>query len=719
MDHDYRQLTNLGLAELCIDCAALDFDKIFEGKYSFKRDLDKLLTRFSCPFCLFLVRCLAQESAFDSAFACPERESIHVNSDEAWGCEAEDIYSSVSWLKLSVGGGTSSEEKAYGCSIQRLKSPAAEQITDGRCYLWGRRVYDELDLLLLRLWMECCIGFDGSLGHSSCKPKAAVAGIPKLLVEINTKSVVSAPADCQYAALSYVWGAPHISQLHHRNLSRGPNGWLLDPNWAEVPQTIKDAMLLCELLSIPFLWVDVLCIEEYHRDSFASCNTELSEQMSNIYGGAYLTIVAAAGDDSWAGLPGIRKGSRVVLQQSVIVGGMLLASVQTSPRDTMRSTTWNRRAWTCQEGFLSNRLLIFTKHQVFWNCNMDLFWEDIHREIPPDEISTEWNQCIGGEDFLEVKRDLHRITSFCGYEFFQCYTNLVEDYTKRNLTYQQDALDAFGGVLASLRDHLDTEFFYGLPIRFFEQSLLFDTGCFLPESRRICFPSWTWVGWNQELQGAKGIRFPKWHGTRRNMYWSLNDFKSVITWYRFDHSQGGTGHIFGVIKGILNQGAEELAKGAPFKYCCLPDYVNPSQVLVLEASTAFLRVQITPFMESHPLLSKRFTIHLSGDNSEAGPAESSISTASDKPIGSLMLDPTWRGSSKDVSEFEFIAIAKETRELIQLRYDDPREDTVKEVIHTLMITTDSCGISQRLHVFSLDEPDWIAAKPRQRMIYLI
>jgi hypothetical protein len=210
--------------------------------------------------------------------------------------------------------------------------------------------------------MECCIGFGGFPSHSSCKLKAAVVGIPKLLIEIDTKSVVLALANCQYAALSYVWGVLYISQLHHRSLSRGPNGWLLGLNWAEVPQTIKDAMSLCKLLSISFFWVDALCIEEYYRDLFANCNTELSEQMSNIYGGAYLTIVAAAGDDLWAGLPGIRKGSRVALQQSVVVGGMLLASVQTSPGDIMRSTTWNSRAWTCQEGFLSNRFLIFTEH---------------------------------------------------------------------------------------------------------------------------------------------------------------------------------------------------------------------------------------------------------------------------------------------------------------------------------------------------------------------
>lgn len=334
-------------------------------------------------------------------------------------------------------------------------------------------------------------------------------------------------------------------------------------------------------------------------------------------------------------------------------------------------------------------------------------------------MDNEWSQQADCKDFLEVKRDLHTISSLNAYDLFRCYTKLVEDYTGRKLTYQQDALNAFGGVLASLRDHLDTEFFYGLPVRYFEQSLLFDTGCFLPESRREYFPSWAWIGWNQELHMGKSIRFSKWHGTRRDFYYSLDDFKSLITWYQFDHSQGGTAHTFRVIKGISNQGAEQLAEGVPFKACCLTIYINPSQVLVFEASAAFLRVPKTPFQDSHPLLSKRYTIQLPDDSSEAGRINSSVQRTSNKAIGSLTLDPAWRRSNEDVDEFEFIAIAKETREVKQLRIDDPDEDILKEVIHTLMIKTDSYGVSQRLHVFSLEEPDWMVAKPKLRVVHLV
>lgn len=222
--------------------------------------------------------------------------------EEIWNCSAKDSYFSVRWLNLSVVGGPLYNGKAYGCSIQRLKSPADGAITNRYCYLWGRRTSDELDVPLLRSWLDECIGCGKWTGHEWCKPKARLPGTPRLVIDIDTKAVVIAEANCQCAALSYVWGPPHVSKLHHGDPSREPQGWPLAPTWARVPQIIKDANALCQLLSIPFLWVAALCIEEFERDLSANCNTALSEQMSNIYGGAHLTIVAAAGDDSWAGL---------------------------------------------------------------------------------------------------------------------------------------------------------------------------------------------------------------------------------------------------------------------------------------------------------------------------------------------------------------------------------------------------------------------------------
>ncbi|KAG0650933.1 hypothetical protein D0Z07_2231 [Hyphodiscus hymeniophilus] len=567
-----------------------------------------------------------------------------------------------------------------------------------------------MDLHLVRYWLDSCMGSGDEIRHTDCKPQSTAMGVPSLLIEIASKSIITASPQSKYAALSYVWGSADIPQLHHKDLVRGDHGWSLQDVWERVPQTIKDAILLCEMLSLPFLWVDALCIDEFLRDSFSNGSTELAEQMSVIYGGAQLTIVAAAGDNSWAGLAGVRNGSRSVLQKSVQVEGMTLASVQPSPRDAMRASTWNRRAWTFQEGFLSNRLLIFTENQILWNCNSAQFCEDICWEDEPGDVDQSWDNRASSREFLAVKRDLYTV-SFPEYDFFRTYTTLVKDYTARKLTYQQDALDAFGGVVASLRATLETTFFYGIPIRFFEQCLLFDTGCFMPEARRMCFPTWSWVEWNQQILELESIRFTNWHGTRRNMEWSLEDFKTLVNWYRFDDHQDEGGHKFRLIEGIARYGTTERTEPALVRFCHLPESLNPSHVLLFEASTARLRVHSTSFNESHPSLSKRFTVHLTGSPA----SENSYATS----IGSLMLDPKWRKDNSQLVEFEFVAIAKETREVIELRFDDAREDETKEIMHTLMITTDSRGISQRLQVFSLDEADWIKAEPQQRTVYLI
>jgi hypothetical protein len=68
-------------------------------------------------------------------------------------------------------------------------------------------------------------------------------------------------------------------------------------------------MLVCERLAIPYLWVDALCIEQD------------SPEMNDIYASAYLTLVAAAGEDSWAGLPGVLPNSRKIHQTSITIDG--------------------------------------------------------------------------------------------------------------------------------------------------------------------------------------------------------------------------------------------------------------------------------------------------------------------------------------------------------------------------------------------------------------
>jgi Heterokaryon incompatibility protein (HET) len=119
-----------------------------------------------------------------------------------------------------------------------------------------------------------------------------------------------------YAALSYMWGPPSSPQVR---LTRSTKAELfLDGSLAEdnesILRTIRDAMIVCEGLDIPYLWVDVLCIEQDSPDFSIHLR-----MMNEIYAAAYLTIVAASGTDSWAGFPGVRPNTQVLYQPSIII----------------------------------------------------------------------------------------------------------------------------------------------------------------------------------------------------------------------------------------------------------------------------------------------------------------------------------------------------------------------------------------------------------------
>lgn len=81
-----------------------------------------------------------------------------------------------------------------------------------------------------------------------------------------------------------------------------------------VSKTIDDALALSDALGIRYLWVDALCIIQDSEDDKAA---QLSS-MGKVYTNSHFTIVAAAGADAEAGLPGI-SAPRTVVQKEVVV----------------------------------------------------------------------------------------------------------------------------------------------------------------------------------------------------------------------------------------------------------------------------------------------------------------------------------------------------------------------------------------------------------------
>jgi hypothetical protein len=58
----------------------------------------------------------------------------------------------------------------------------------------------------------------------------------------------------------------------------------------DLPRTLQDAIIICRLLEISYLWIDALCIVQGDLQDW----TIESSNMDQIYSGAAMTLIAAA-----------------------------------------------------------------------------------------------------------------------------------------------------------------------------------------------------------------------------------------------------------------------------------------------------------------------------------------------------------------------------------------------------------------------------------------
>ncbi|KAF2249688.1 HET-domain-containing protein, partial [Trematosphaeria pertusa] len=173
-------------------------------------------------------------------------------------------------------------------------------------------------------------------------------------IDCEERKVVRAPGDCNFVALSYVWGdSSTISPF---------SGVILPQN---LPATIEDSIQVARQLGYRFLWVDRYCIDQ----SDTQAKLDQIQQMGQIYGSAALTMIAATGTDPTHGLPGISAGLAQSDPPKVRVGSLTVMHYDVPAALELSSSTWATRAWTYQESYLSKRRLVFTDNRVFMLCN--------------------------------------------------------------------------------------------------------------------------------------------------------------------------------------------------------------------------------------------------------------------------------------------------------------------------------------------------------------
>lgn len=204
-----------------------------------------------------------------------------------------------------------------------------------------QKVGQAVNWISINGWLQACR--ENHSDRCQCTARPISLNRPARVIDVQADCVVKTPA-CEYLTLSYVWGQKKNSNPLRTAVKSNIN-FLQKPGALShlgLSNTILDAMYACAKLGHRYLWVDSLCIVQDDED-------DVKEQiacMSDIYSEAFLTIIAAWGEHSDSGLPGVVWGPPRTPQLITNFDGVELIEVLPLIDDVLRNSRWRTRAWT-------------------------------------------------------------------------------------------------------------------------------------------------------------------------------------------------------------------------------------------------------------------------------------------------------------------------------------------------------------------------------------
>ncbi|KAK0754367.1 hypothetical protein B0T18DRAFT_454255 [Schizothecium vesticola] len=233
--------------------------------------------------------------------------------------------------------------------------------------------------------------------------------------------------------------------------------------------------------------------------------------MDKIYQRALITICVAAGQGSNSGIPGARERC----------GDLLLTGMR-PVASLIRDSMWDSRAWTFQERLLSTRCAIFTPAGIVWQCSTITWREDMASQFDRtlwslDSVGSPLRALIGNP--------------------LRSYSSCVNISSSRKLTY-----------LVVLGLKLDSEFIFGLPSRYFDWALLWETE--------------TSVDWRLSIVGGPLFNLHEWLTERTWIIWRVPEIEldCVREWTPETPKEGQL--LFKTFTGFFTLSRKSMSKSA-------------------------------------------------------------------------------------------------------------------------------------------------------------
>lgn len=352
---------------------------------------------------------------------------------------------------------------------------------------------------VLNQWLLSCIS-----NHPHCR-KTEPADLPRRLIDVGppdgtrsprlyVREQLSATENSGYSILSHCWGTAHpessdFLRLSHQNMK------LMQYNidFGRLPNNFQDAIVITRALGLRYLWIDALCILQDSPDDWAS----EASKMAQYYSGSEICIAATASPHAQHG---ILRPRTIGSASARLAGEAEGLSVRSLADDVLSVITYidfrakrrpiscqplNSRSWTFQERLLARRIVHYTEQQMIWQCQKCLVGEDgqVGEDVdwspktamapfeltilPPLREITAANENEHDRDpefklsapvkgYTGVKYSLDEALGDMG------WYKLVDEYTKRSLTYPSDLLPALSALASEVQKLTKATYVAGL-----------------------------------------------------------------------------------------------------------------------------------------------------------------------------------------------------------------------------------------------------------------
>ncbi|KAJ4175257.1 hypothetical protein NW754_005678 [Fusarium falciforme] len=486
-------------ADLCAKCNAIDLDEAFSIRNTDYRGrviaklgrIDGTWKARECPMCRVIAAVSSRWRVAAEGDADEEDDNQFVlvafSSTGKWLCNnGLDSWQHFtdSWIDtmfLGVIPDSMREEHAVNSFVLRsgFISRLGSNCERKTHAITIARVEDGVDFAAAKGWIACC-----REEHSEwCNPPT-LARVPHLrLIDCATRRIVQQGDQVpSYVALGYVWGAPPAAgsgeksklKLGNSNLPRDS----LDIG-ESIEAVVEDAIRVTLGLGYEFLWVDRHCI--------------------------------------------LQEGDSKVKEEQLQSMDLVYANAEVTSRPSNQIFDLDDAGWTYQEGLLARRRLFFSESEMSFECRDLLAREAIRLPAGVERQMSHLDRRLMEPSWIYEPSGIVP-SGKGGIDLFE----RLAEYTRRNLTYQSDALNAMLGVLRIYATLERSPIYHicGVPILHGSgeevsrrQSFVTsndggsddddDAGVALagfvsglcwtlqsPGVRRPGFPSWSWTGWH-------------------------------------------------------------------------------------------------------------------------------------------------------------------------------------------------------------------------------